>query len=172
MDLLRKSMRSPYLAGIIIGLLQIPAFLLVDTALGASSSFVTASGFLFSAFDSSVAEIKYFAKYMSKDKYFWQSALVTGIALGAFISYKASGRTSSFSSPSWRSLSVSPAALPRIIQGFIGGFVLLIGARIAGGCTSGHGISGLAQLSVGSSVAVVFMFVGGIIAANLLYKRS
>lgn len=31
---------SPYVAGIVIGLLQIPAFLLIETALGASSSYV------------------------------------------------------------------------------------------------------------------------------------
>lgn len=172
MDLLRKNVWSPYLAGIVIGLLQIPAFLLVDTALGASSSFVTASGFLFSLFDSSVTEIKYFAKYMSKDKYFWQSALVIGIALGALISFKASGRKASFSSSSWKSIGASSAPLVRMLQGFIGGFVLLVGARIAGGCTSGHGISGLAQLGVGSSVAVAAMFAGGILAANFMYKRS
>ena len=172
MDLLRKNVWSPYLAGIIIGLLQIPAFLFVDTALGASSSFVTASGFLFSLFDSSITEIKYFATYMSKDKYFWQSALVIGIALGALISFKASGRKASFSSSSWKSIGTSSAPLVRMLQGFIGGFVLLVGARIAGGCTSGHGISGLAQLGVGSSVAVAAMFAGGILAANLMYKRS
>ncbi|KZK83721.1 putative inner membrane protein [Pseudovibrio sp. W64] len=172
MDLLRQNVWSPYLAGIIIGLLQIPAFLLVDTALGASSSFVTGTGFIFSLFDSSITEIKYFAKYMSKDKYFWQSALVIGIALGALISYKASGRKASFSSASWKTIGASSAPVVRLLQGFIGGFVLLVGARIAGGCTSGHGISGLAQLSVGSSVAVAAMFAGGIVTANLLYKRA
>lgn len=172
MDILKQNVWSPYLAGIIIGLLQIPAFLLVDTALGASSSFVTATGFIFSMFDSSVTDIKYFAKYMSKDKYFWQSALVVGIALGALISYKASGRKTSFSSPSWKTLGASTSPVIRMLQGFIGGFVLLVGARIAGGCTSGHGISGLAQLSIGSSVAVAAMFAGGIVAANLIYKRA
>lgn len=35
---------SPYLAGVLIGLLQIPAFLLINTALGTSSSYVTVSG--------------------------------------------------------------------------------------------------------------------------------
>ena len=46
------------------------------------------------------------------------------------------------------------------------------GARIAGGCTSGHGISGMAQLSVGSTLAVAAMFAGGILTATLLLKRA
>ena len=45
------------------------------------------------------------------------------------------------------------------------------GARIAGGCTSGHGVSGMAQLAVGSTVAVIAMFAGGIVTA-LAFKRA
>ena len=37
---------SPYVAGIVIGLLQVPAFLIIETALGASSSYVTVGGLL------------------------------------------------------------------------------------------------------------------------------
>jgi uncharacterized membrane protein YedE/YeeE len=48
---------------------------------------------------------------------------------------------------------------------------LLLGARIADGCTSGHGLSGVAQLAVGSTVAVTAMFVGGIATAMLLLRR-
>ena len=48
---------------------------------------------------------------------------------------------------------------------------LLLGARIADGCTSGHGLSGMAQLSVGSTVAVAAMFAGGIATATLLLRR-
>jgi uncharacterized membrane protein YedE/YeeE len=48
---------------------------------------------------------------------------------------------------------------------------MLLGARIADGCTSGHGLSGMAQLSVGSTVAVAAMFAGGIATAMLLMRR-
>jgi hypothetical protein len=54
---------------------------------------------------------------------------------------------------------------------FAGGFLMLMGARIADGCTSGHGISGIAQLSVGSLIAVTAMFTGGILAALLFFRR-
>ena len=88
---LTDSVWSPYAAGIVIGLLQIPAFLLVDTALGASSSFVTAAAWIASVFDPAATQIDYFAKHMTSDKYLWQSALVIGIALGAFVSARLGG---------------------------------------------------------------------------------
>ncbi|HAE43594.1 MAG TPA: hypothetical protein DCG34_11870, partial [Clostridiales bacterium] len=39
----------------------------------------------------------------------------------------------------------------------------------AGGCTSGHGISGTSQLSILSWVASIFFFIGGIVTAFLIY---
>ncbi len=162
---------SPYAAGILIGLLQIPAFLIIDTALGASSSYVTMAGYLASLFDGSVPERAYFAKYMGGDKYFWQTALVVGMAAGAFLSASMSGMRRTGFSPIWRTATGSKTLLGRATMGFGGGFLLLLGARIAGGCTSGHGISGIGQLAVGSTVAVVAMFAGGILVANLFLKR-
>ncbi|MEQ9814556.1 MAG: YeeE/YedE thiosulfate transporter family protein, partial [Azospirillaceae bacterium] len=41
---------------------------------------------------------------------------------------------------------------------------------LAGGCTSGHGISGALQLSVGSWVALACFFLGGVPVAMLLYR--
>ncbi|EXJ83020.1 hypothetical protein A1O3_06837 [Capronia epimyces CBS 606.96] len=49
-----------------------------------------------------------------------------------------------------------------------GGFAMIFGARLAGGCTSGHGISGMATMSVSSFVTVASMFAGGIAAAFLM----
>ena len=43
---------------------------------------------------------------------------------------------------------------------FARGFLMLLGARIVDGCIGGHGISGIAQLSIGSFVAVAAMFEG------------
>ena len=48
---------------------------------------------------------------------------------------------------------------------------MLFGARLADGCTSGHGLSGTAQLAIGSIVAVAAMFAGGIATALLVLKR-
>jgi hypothetical protein len=59
----------------------------------------------------------------------------------------------------------------RAIMAFLGGFIMLLGARIADGCTSGNGLSGIALLSIGSMTVIASMFVGGILVA-LFYKRK
>ena len=50
----------------------------------------------------------------------------------------------------------------------IGGFLVGFGTRYAGGCTSGHAISGLANLQWPSLVATICFLVGGFISANLI----
>lgn len=161
---------SPYVAGAVIGLLQIPAFVAMDTALGASSSFVLVAGHLAALIDPRVPEIPYFAKYLYNAKDIWQTALVVGIALGAFLSMRASGARRKTISPVWARAMATSTLGARAPVAFAGGFIMLFGARLAGGCTSGHGISGLAQLSVGSSLAVAGMFAGGIAVAMMLRR--
>ena len=56
---------SPYAAGIVIGLLQIPAFLIIGSALGASSSYVSVSAYIAGLIDPAIKEIGYFEKYMT-----------------------------------------------------------------------------------------------------------
>lgn len=65
---------------------------------------------------------------------------------------------------SWAALA-SPAGLLLLIGG---GFLVGFGARYAGGCTSGHAISGLADLQVPSLVAVAGFFAGGLLATWVL----
>lgn len=58
------------------------------------------------------------------------------------------------------------------LRGFIllivGGFVIGFGTRWAGGCTSGHAISGLSNLQLPSLIAVIGFFIGGLIMTHLL----
>lgn len=51
---------------------------------------------------------------------------------------------------------------------FIGGLLIGFGARYAGGCTSGHAISGLSNLQLPSLVAVIGFFIGGLTMTHLL----
>lgn len=51
----------------------------------------------------------------------------------------------------------------------IGGFLIGFGARYAGGCTSGHAISGLSNLQLPSLIAVIGFFVGGLIMIYLIF---
>ncbi len=171
MSILSARVWSPYAAGILIGLLQIPAFLLMNTALGASSSFVTVAASIASFFDPAVNAIPYFKAHVSTAKDWWQVALVVGVAAGAFISAKMSGTTRPAMSEMWgRVMGIHSFPL-RLLVAFAGGFVLLLGARIANGCTSGHGLSGLSQLAVSSLIAMAAMFASGM-AISAVLKRA
>jgi len=55
---------------------------------------------------------------------------------------------------------------------FVGGILLIFGARLANGCTSGNGISGTAQLDVSSWVVVTFMFLSAVFVTFLLRLLS
>ncbi|MDZ7692300.1 MAG: YeeE/YedE thiosulfate transporter family protein [Balneolaceae bacterium] len=50
-----------------------------------------------------------------------------------------------------------------------GGFLIGFGARYAGGCTSGHAISGLSDLQLASLLAVIGFFIGGLIMTYFIY---
>jgi uncharacterized membrane protein YedE/YeeE len=60
----------------------------------------------------------------------------------------------------------------RIMWSFAGGFILIIGARMAGGCTSGHILSGGMQLSLSSLVFAAFVFAGLLITGKYYYKHN
>lgn len=167
---LRNKAWSPYAAGVLIGLLQIPAFVLIETALGTSSSYVTIAAHIASIFDASIDKMDYLAKHMYGAKNLWQLAMVIGIVIGAFVSMRMSGTHRQSVSPVWKRAVGIERLSGRAPMAFAGGFIMVLGARIADGCTTGHGISGMAQLAVGSTVAVTAMFVGAI-ATALLMKR-
>lgn len=59
-------------------------------------------------------------------------------------------------------------SLQGIVMLAVGGFLIGFGSRYAGGCTSGHAISGLANLQAGSLVAVIGFFAGGLFTAHVI----
>lgn len=65
---------------------------------------------------------------------------------------------------SFQALSTVPGWIAVVVGGFLVGF----GARYAGGCTSGHAISGLADLQKASLIAVVGFFIGGLVVTHVL----
>jgi len=59
----------------------------------------------------------------------------------------------------------------RAWHAFLGGFLILFGARMAGGCTSGHIISGIMQLSISGFVFAIGVFTTGILTAKAMARR-
>lgn len=64
----------------------------------------------------------------------------------------------------WTALATGRGLITLVLGGFLVGF----GARWAGGCTSGHAISGLATLQLPSLIAVVGFFAGGLLMTHVL----
>jgi len=62
------------------------------------------------------------------------------------------------------------STIKRVIWSFVGGFILIFGARMAGGCTSGHILSGGMQIAISSLLFAVFTFAGLLITGKLFYK--
>jgi uncharacterized membrane protein YedE/YeeE len=59
----------------------------------------------------------------------------------------------------------------RLLMAFGGGFLVLFGARLAGGCTSGHMMSGMSQSSVSGYLFAAGVFATGVPLAMALYRR-
>jgi uncharacterized membrane protein YedE/YeeE len=59
----------------------------------------------------------------------------------------------------------------RFLWAFIGGFLLLLGARMAGGCTSGHIVSGGMQLALSSLLFACMVAIAFLITGKYFYRR-
>jgi len=159
---------SPYMVGIGIGLLNCIAFLLSDKPLACSTAYSRTSGMLEGfCLGPKVADKPYYKKFPPSIEWDWM--LVLGMIIGAFISAALSGQFYlEWVPPRWAE-AFGNIPFGRWAVAFIGGIILGIGARWAGGCTSGHGISGTLQLAVSSWLAAICFFVGGIITAILIF---
>ena len=143
---------SPITSGVLMGLLQLPVFYLLDQNIAVSSSYILVAGLGCSAASGGSCDQKYpyFKNFYSSGD-FGQLASTVGIALGAYISATMSGVEINYDD-----MHASAA------RSFVGGMFVLFGARLAGGCASGHGLSGVARLSAASLVVTASMFAGAI----------
>ena len=170
-----------YVAGPVIGLF-VPAQLILDNRLfGVSSSMRHVCAAVFPA------KLDYF-RYDWKRTGLWNLLFVAGILVGGFLASQWGGSHDVAISESTRialtklSIHNFSGLAPRevfswtallTLKGFVsivvGGFLVGFGTAYAGGCTSGHAISGLADLQLSSLIAVIGFFAGGLIATHFLF---
>ena len=139
-----------WFSGILIGLTVPILYFLTGQAFGISTSLQQMG-----AMCSPNSKLAYF-KNFDKQKGMWTFLFAIGIGIGGFIAA--------------RFLSANPVEfLPASYVGWggairllIGGVLIGFGTRYAGGCTSGHAITGIANLNWPSLVATIFFFVGGL----------
>ena len=161
---------SPYLVGALIGLLTMLTFYVSDTPLGASKAYARVAGLLGKMVAPRHTEsLKFYQA--NKPKVDWEVMLVVGAIGGAFLAaWHGNELTGEWLPPMWEARFGEGSYALRTATAALGGVVMAFGARLAGGCTSGHGISGALQLSVGSWVSLICFFMGGIATAMLMFR--
>ena len=160
---------SPYLVGGLIGVLSMATFYFSDKPLGVSTAYARLAGMVSRLFSRGHTDsLKLYQE--EKPKLEWDVTLTAGIVLGALLAAYSGGEMAAAWVPAlWAERFGSDLWL-RLGVAFAGGAVMAFGARLGGGCTSGHGISGTLQLSVGSWIALACFFAGGVVTAMLLYR--
>lgn len=163
---------NPYLVGAGIGVLSMAVFWLADKPLGISTALSQASGACAAVFAGweKVGENAYWAKHAPKWDY--GMLFLIGTFLGALVAAILGKRFHLETVPSVWKERFGPSVMKRMTGAVIGGVLVMYGARLAGGCTSGHGISGSLQLAVGSWTFFIVMFAAGAATALVLFKKS
>ena len=99
----------------------------------------------------------------------WRLPFLAGLVLSGFLSSVAGGGWS----PTWDmgmlDSTFHPGVLGKIGWTLAGGFLIGVGTRMAGGCTSGHGIFGLSNLEPASLVATISFLGAGMATSFLVY---
>ena len=166
---------SPYVIGIGIGVLSWFAFGTASKHLAITLQYEHIAAFaqMIVAPESATTNRYYAVRAQSglEPKVGWYLMLLVGVFMGAMLSSWLSGDRSKTTVPPlwrWRFGDSAPA---RHTAAFLGGALMVLGARIAGGCTSGHGISGTLQLAVQSWLFIGLAFVTAVVTAFLIFGK-
>lgn len=158
------------LGGILLGLLNTFAVATYG-ALGVSRNYVVTDSLILRLFGSSLYQTnEYLSSYPATAD--WLLMVAAGMVIGGFSAALLRGGLNTRAVPRlWKSR-FGDSKAKRFAAAFAGGFLLLLGARIAGGCTSGHVLSGVAQLAVAGFIFGAAIFASGVATARLLYRRA
>lgn len=163
---------SPYLAGGLTGLLNVMIFFISDNSIGTSAAFSRFAGYLEKTFASRQFEtLAYFREKVSI-RPDWQIFFLSGILLGSLAAALLWRDFRWESIPSEWKRRFGASRGKRWLFAFLGGTLAMFGARMAGGCTSGHGLSGSIQLALSGFVTVAMMFAGGVAATRLIFRKK
>ncbi len=160
---------SPYAVGVGIGMLVWLSLMLSDKAIGCSTAFARTSGMSERLLRGKrVHEKLYYQEFTPHID--WEWMLVLGVIVGGFLSALLSGSLAVETVPRLWQAAFGSSIVLRMAVALTGGICIGFGARLAGGCTSGHGISGALQLAAGSWIALCCFFIGGILTALVVIE--
>jgi uncharacterized protein len=168
---IRKESWSPYIAGILLGIVGVLAVWLSDSLLGASGAFENVAGIIGKALAPQVFNVMYF-NFIMPPAITWGVVLILGIILGGAIgaltsrTWKLRWNTDD---AQWKAV-FGPPLWKRWVMVFFGAIILEYGAGIAGGCTSGLAISGGMLLAPAAFLFIGSMFMSGILTSLIIYR--
>lgn len=139
-----------WLSGILIGLIVPFLFVTIGKGFGISSSLQHIGSIC-----SPNSNIAYLSEHNWR-KGIWNLVFIGGIVFGAFVA------SNWLSAEPIELLPASTYSFVGIIRLLVGGVLVGFGTRYAGGCTSGHTITGISNFNLPSLVATVFFFIGGL----------
>jgi uncharacterized membrane protein YedE/YeeE len=154
---------SGWIGGIAVGLYMLVQFVVSGKALGVSTGFGNVCGL--------ASRRPFFRTGKYADRLNWRLWFLVGLPLGGFVALLTSGGTfEPHFDMGEMYMSVLPASV--WLRGLVlvgGGILIGYGARLAGGCTSGHSITGISLLNPPSILASIGFFAGGIVAVQALF---
>ncbi len=161
----RNRERKWIVAGIALAILDVAVFSawLSNRPIGASTGYPYLGDFL-----SGVTQNDYFTAIKTSGH--WEVIFLAGaFAAGLVISLIKREFKFVLLHENWLRFK-GPSPIRRIAWAFVGGFSLIFGARMAGGCTSGHILSGGMQMAFSSLIFAIFVFIGLLATGQFFYK--
>ncbi len=175
LNYIRKDTWSPYVAGILLGVVGILAVWLSDSLLGASGAFENIAGMIGKAVSPKLFDNVYF-NFIMPPGFTYGVMLLIGVFFGGMIGAATSGtlkwgkKDSANSDEQWKRI-FGPQTWKRWVLAFVGAIILEYAAGIAGGCTSGLAISGGMLLAPAAFLFIAGMFASGILTALIIYRE-
>ena len=157
LNYIRKETWSPYVAGVLLGLVGIATVWISNSLLGASGAFENLAGLIGKAVAPKLFDNMYFNFIMPPGITFGVIMFV-GTFFGGMLGALTSG-TLMWGKKRW-------------VLAFIGAIILEYAAGIAGGCTSGLAISGGMLLAPAAFLFIMGMFASGILTALVIYRKN
>ncbi|QUC17289.1 uncharacterized protein UV8b_01530 [Ustilaginoidea virens] len=144
--------------GLLIGGAQLVSVLARGSLVGVSASFEEAGGLACRLLGGAAAPAASYAGV----------AFASGVAAGAWALLQLAPGLAAAAADAAQRAQVPPAQVSPALA-LAGGLLMAVGSRLAGGCTSGHGISGISLLSTSSVVTIATTFAVGAVVAPMAY---
>ena len=163
---------TPYLIGAALGVLSWIAFAVAREPLGVTTALSRAgqpvAALIFGA------EAAAHNPYWAPMPFSWDYSMLflVGLMAGALVSALLAGTFRFEAVPDFWRARFGGSVVKQFAAAFLGGALLMFGARLAGGCTSGHGLSGTLQLALSSWIFIIVVFAAAAVGARIIFGRK